>query len=74
MPRRHPDSAPQFTYLWWYQPGMMTVGGALAGLILIGGVWPTVVRLLVGAGLAREPEGPKYDLGRSATNRRRRSR
>src|SRR5262249_757907 len=35
-------------------------------ILLVGGVWPSIVSLMVGAGLGfnKEDEGPEYDLNR----------
>jgi hypothetical protein len=53
-----------FRYAWWEEPTWryaLWSGGALA---VIGGVWPTVVSLLIGAGLAPKPKEKEYDLER----------
>jgi hypothetical protein len=52
-------------YAWWTEPKWAyTVWGA-GGFVVIGIVWPTIVNLLIGAGLGRPP-APKeeYDLSR----------
>jgi len=51
-----------FSNAWWEKPWVMTSIYALVGAVLVGGVWPYLLRLLVGAGLGR-PE-PEYDLSR----------
>ncbi len=52
-------------YLWWHLPWVGPVAGMVAGMLLIGGIWPVVLNLLVGAGLGgkKAPEG-EYDLER----------
>ncbi len=54
-----------YTYLWWRErPWIYTfwTGGAV---LLVGGVWPTVLSVLVGAGFGRPPrEKEEYDLSR----------
>jgi len=52
-------------YAWWTEPKWAyTVWGG-GGLVVIGIIWPTVVNLLIGAGLGRPPKPKeKYDLSR----------
>src|SRR5207244_2481957 len=48
---RFPDV--QYRYAWWTQPKAqfgLWMGGAV---LLIGGVWPSLVNLMIGAGLGR---------------------
>jgi hypothetical protein len=49
---------------WWEEPGTayaVWTGGALA---VIGGVWPTVLSLMLGAGLGPQKKEEEYDLDR----------
>lgn len=60
-----------YQYLWWREPTwayILWTGGAV---VLIGGVWPTLLNLLVGAGFGRPPREPKdeYDLSRFGKGR-----
>lgn len=50
---------------WERNPTTLYAMTTIGGVVLIGGVWPTLVGLLVGAGLGRAPD-PKagYDLDR----------
>jgi hypothetical protein len=55
----------KYRYAWWAAPRHRMLTYSAAGLVLIGGIWPTLLKLLTGAGFgrAREPE-PDYDLSR----------
>ena len=59
------DARVTFRYVWWDGP-IATVALWTAGTVLVvGGVWPTVVSLLVGAGFGRAGTADSaYDLGR----------
>lgn len=62
---KHPDAGLTYRYAWWTIKPLAIAIGALSGLILIGGVWPTVVGLLIGAGFGHPPaKEPDYDLDR----------
>lgn len=60
---KSPDSV-KYKYAWWEEPkwsyALWTAGSAVA----IGGVWPTVLSLLLGAGLGPKPKEEEYDLDR----------
>lgn len=43
---------------WWERPAIAWALYPGAGLLLIGGVWPTLLNLLVGAGLGRKRDEP----------------
>lgn len=60
-----PDAPPVGDPRWRTRPVTVAMF-ALGGLVLVGGVWPTVIQLLVGAGFARppKPKEPAYDLDR----------
>lgn len=56
----------QYRYAWWTQPRAqfgIWIGGAV---LLIGGVWPSLVSLMIGAGLGRphKEKTDEYDLER----------
>ncbi len=54
-----------FRYAWWKEPKYVMAYWTLGMLVMVGGVWPFVLNLLIGAGFGRkkEPE-PDYDLDR----------
>ena len=52
-----------FRTAWWDSAGPQLAIGATVGALLIGGAWPVLLRLMVGAGLGRKGE-PRYDLDR----------
>lgn len=60
---RAPDL--HFKFAWWAQPKAQYALWMSGALLLIGGVWPTLINLMIGAGFAR-PKTPKedYDLDR----------
>lgn len=51
---------------WWDVEPMRTALFAAAGAMLIGGVWPSLINLLIGAGYGKrsEKKEPEYDLSR----------
>jgi hypothetical protein len=54
-----------YGYAWWAEPRWTMVLAGLAGLVVVGGVWPTIVSVLVGAGLGPPPKPQQeYDLSR----------
>jgi hypothetical protein len=56
----------RFNYAWYRETWAIYALWTSAAVLLIGGVWPSVVSLMVGAGLGlkREEKGPEYDLSR----------
>jgi hypothetical protein len=60
----NPDVA--YKYAWYRETWAIYTLWLGASLLLIGGVWPSVVSLMVGAGLgiSSEEKGPEYDLER----------
>lgn len=62
---KFPDAKIQYQFAWWTKPKAM-MGLWIAGsLVMIGGIWPTVLNLMTGAGLAPKRE-PKADRRRYA--------
>ncbi len=64
MSRRH--GWVKYRYAWWGEPRLAMGLWALGSVVVVGGIWPTVLNLLVGAGYSRPrpaPE-PEYDLSR----------
>jgi hypothetical protein len=55
-----------FKYAWYRETWAIFLLWTGASILLIGGVWPSIVSLMVGAGLGfhKEDEGPEYDLNR----------
>lgn len=49
---RHVD----FTYAWWNQPRVLMIGWTLAGFVLIGLIWPTVINLIAFGSVVRPKE------------------
>ncbi|WP_428940510.1 hypothetical protein [Fontivita pretiosa] len=41
---------------WWHEPKTAMMLGAGAGMLLLGGVWATLLNIMVGAGLGRPPQ------------------
>lgn len=61
--KKNPDL--KFTYAWWAAPAAQYALWTIGGLLVIGGIWPTVVSLMIGAGLGRKKtEEEEYDLDR----------
>jgi hypothetical protein len=60
------DAEVSFKYAWYRETWAIYLLWCGAAILLIGGVWPSVVSLLVGAGLGfhKEDQGPEYDLSR----------
>ncbi len=54
-----------FRYGWWKEPRVTGALWTLGSVVVVGGIWPTVLKLLIGAGFGRkkEPEA-EYDLDR----------
>ncbi len=55
-----------YKYAWYRETWAIFVLWTGASVLLIGGVWPSIVSLMVGAGLGfhKEDKGPDYDLSR----------
>jgi len=66
LKRDNPDMGVSYRYAWWRETWAIYVLWTGACLLLIGGVWPSVISLMVGAGLGfnAEEKGPEYDLDR----------
>jgi hypothetical protein len=56
----------KYKYAWYRETWAIYLLWCGASVLLIGGVWPSVVSLMVGAGLGfhKEDQGPDYDLNR----------
>jgi hypothetical protein len=54
-----------FRYAWWRETTAIYTICVLGAVAVIGGIWPIVINLLVGAGFGRRSEpDPEYDLSR----------
>ncbi len=53
------DVAIDYSTGWWLMPKTAAVTGMGIGIVLIGGIWPTLLGLMSGAGLGRK-YNPKY--------------
>jgi hypothetical protein len=54
----------RYRYIWWEERWAVMTMYPLAGLLVIGGVWPTILQLLVGAGLGKKQKADDYNLDR----------
>jgi len=66
MQANNPNAEISFRYAWYREAWAIYLLWTGAALLLIGGVWPSVISLMVGAGLGfqKEDKGPEYDLER----------
>ncbi len=48
---KYPDAQISYSYAWYYEPAKMYALGAGVGLVLVGGIWPSIVGLMTGAGI-----------------------
>jgi hypothetical protein len=49
---------------WWLIPRNAAIGGGAVGMVIVGGIWPTLLFLMSGAGFGRR-YNPKYKDDRS---------
>jgi prepilin-type N-terminal cleavage/methylation domain-containing protein/prepilin-type processing-associated H-X9-DG protein len=57
--------AVSYRYLWWHETVFILLAGAGIGVLVIGGIWPVILGLLIGAGWGRADAPQKaYDLDR----------
>jgi hypothetical protein len=62
-----PDAKIGYRYAWEEQTPVILAGSTVAGVVLLGGVWPSIVGLLTGAGIRgprRKKKEQHYDLSR----------
>jgi len=64
MKSQHPGL--DFSNRWWDKDPLRSTIWALAGVLVIGGIWPSIINLLIGAGLGHrtEKKESEYDLSR----------
>ncbi|HEV8606255.1 MAG TPA: prepilin-type N-terminal cleavage/methylation domain-containing protein [Tepidisphaeraceae bacterium] len=60
MARTDPKMTLRFA--WWREPNARVGFWALGGIAVVGGVWPTLVRMMIGAGLGRPVKEKLLDL------------
>ncbi len=53
-----------YAYKGSWEPAKAYAYWTIGSLIVVGGIWPTVLNLLIGAGLGRPAKEPEYDLSR----------
>ncbi|HEY1683611.1 MAG TPA: hypothetical protein VGG19_02515 [Tepidisphaeraceae bacterium] len=58
------NSAIKFHYAWWEEPRNAYLLWAGGCLVVIGGIWPTIINLMVGAGFGPQKKAEDYDLDR----------
>jgi hypothetical protein len=56
------NSGVEYNYGWWMQPKNATMLGAGFGLVLIGGLWPSLLNIMIGAGFGPKRETKKISL------------
>ncbi|HEY7086607.1 MAG TPA: hypothetical protein VH518_00880 [Tepidisphaeraceae bacterium] len=59
------DNTVRFHYGWWLEPKKALIIGSLLGMLIIGGVWPSLLNVMVGAGLGRKAD-PEEDARRKS--------
>lgn len=62
--RKYGAGTVKYRYAWWESGLAVMTMYPLGGLLLIGGVWPTVLGLMVGAGFGSKRKKEEFDLGR----------
>jgi hypothetical protein len=63
--RKYGCGALPYRYCWWEERGLTAAVYPLAGVVLVGGVWPTLLNFLVGIGLGRKKKpDEEYDVER----------
>ncbi len=55
---------PHYRFAWWVQPRATMALWAVGAVLLLGGIWPSVLTLLTGAGFGRPVPEADYDLDR----------
>ena len=54
----------KYSIAWWESTWGATALGFATGAFVIGGIWPFILNLLIGAGFGRKSQDPHYDLSR----------
>ncbi len=61
----NPDAGLAYSRAWWEEPKWTYMMFTIGSVVLIGGAWPMLLRLLVGAGFGRAPKPTdEYDIDR----------
>jgi hypothetical protein len=54
-----------YTYAWWTDPKLIWVTWIGGGVVIVGGIWPTLLNFMIGAGWGRaKKEKETFDLSR----------
>ena len=53
-----------YQFAWWEVPKYQYAIWTAGCLVVIGGIWPTIINLLIGAGLGPKKKEEDYDLNR----------
>ena len=66
LQQQFPDAQITYSYKWHATPANTLLIYAIGGLVLIGGIWPSIIGLITGAGIwgPRRKEKGGYDLDR----------
>ena len=63
--RKYGAGTVKYRYAWWESKAAVITLYPLAGMVVIGGIWPTVLGLLIGAGFGhKKGKGDEFDLSR----------
>jgi hypothetical protein len=65
MQKTHPENNIKFAFAWWATTQWVYILWTAGSVVLIGGIWPTILNLLLGAGFGPEKKDEDaYDLER----------
>ena len=62
--RKYGSGSVKYRYAWWEGRAAIMTIYPLGGLVLIGGVWPILLGLMIGAGFGGKVKKETYDLSR----------
>ena len=63
--KKYGSGTVRYRYAWWESQMFVMVAYPLAGLFLVGGIWPMVLAMMTGAGLVKKKEKPQeLDMSR----------
>lgn len=57
----------RYHFAWWEKPSAIWSIYPIAGVVLVGGVWPFIIQLMVGLGLGRRRDTPSTNLANYAS-------
>jgi hypothetical protein len=55
----------RFKYGWWLEPTKAMMLGCIGGMVVIGGIWPTLLNVMLGAGFGRKTDPEEEALKRA---------